>query len=98
MTGHQLRSRDLYMSAYLLAMGVNYSRTEWLTRSQAEFVFEPEDREEADLAEQFRRAWVNQTASVEAVKFAGCIKMLKSEVHTSERELGGPAVEHRRLR
>lgn len=89
----EIRLRDLYLAAYLLAQGINYARTEWVDRRQAEFVFAPEDRDEADRAEQLRRAWVNQTAECEAVKYAGCIKTLKGEVHLSERT---PNVEYRR--
>jgi hypothetical protein len=92
----QIRLRDLYLASYLLAQGVTYLKTEWVDRKQAEFVFAPEDRDEHDRAEQLRRAWVNQTAECEAVKFASCIKMLKGEVHSSERETVGPMVEHRR--
>ena len=93
----EIRLRDLYLAAYLLSQGVPYARLEWVSAGQAEFCFAPSDRLEADHAEQLRRAWVNQTAECEAVRFTSAIKTLKIEVHQSGRN-ATPLVEYRRAR
>ena len=74
-----IRTKDIYLAAIYIALGVTYSHADKADPRHQEFIFDGDPEE----AERIRSAYINATLEVNAVRFKEALQRMKAEIHSN---------------
>ena len=74
-----IRTKDIYLAAIYIALGVTYCRANKADLRHQEFIFTGD----VEKADKIRAEYINGTLMVNAVKFKEALQRMKSEIYSN---------------